>query len=71
VGFRGKLLGLLPLASAGGIFLLIGDKAPTGCELSYLLPTGVFGALVALGLFCYELRGIQECQASKRVREKA
>jgi hypothetical protein len=61
--FRAKLLAFLPIVSGAGIFLLIGDKSPTASQLPYLLPIGIFGALVTLGLFCYELRGIQECHA--------
>jgi hypothetical protein len=59
--FRAKLLALLPIVSGAGIFLLIGDKAPSKEILHHLLPIGVFGILITLGLFFYELRGIQEC----------
>jgi hypothetical protein len=59
--FRAKLLAALPIVSGAGIFLLIGDKAPNPKLVPYLLPIGIFGAVVAFGLFCYELRGIQEC----------
>jgi quercetin dioxygenase-like cupin family protein len=54
--FRGKLLTLLPLATGTGAFLLLerGDSNLLG-------PIGVFGAVVTLGLFMYELRGIQRC----------
>jgi hypothetical protein len=55
--FRGKLLALLPLASGTGIFLLLGDAAPK----QLLAPIGVFGVVVTMGLFIYELRGIQRC----------
>jgi hypothetical protein len=72
--FRAKLLAALPIASGAGIFLPIGDKAPRGDQLAYLTPIGIFVALVALGLFCYELRGIQECHAlrecGKRLEQK-
>lgn len=57
--FRHKLLALLPVASGAGIFLLIGDKLPTNSP--HLLPVGIFGALVTLGFFWYELRGIYDC----------
>ena len=31
-------------------------------DSSHLLAVGIFGALVTLGLFFYELRGIQKCK---------
>lgn len=63
--FRAKLLALLPLASGTGIFLLLSDTftQSQGPALlpQFLLPIGVFGFAVTLGLYCYELRGIQYC----------
>lgn len=55
--FRARLLALLPLASGGGVFLLLNntDPGPT------LTAAGVFGFVVTLGLFLYELRGIEDC----------
>ena len=58
-GFRGTLLGLLPIASGAGIFLLLGKLNGTSRWL--LVPVGVFGAAVTFGLFMYELRGIEDC----------
>jgi hypothetical protein len=64
--FRMKLLGLLPVATAGGVFVLLNsnaeqirdhDKALT----PPLLVIGLFGALFTLGLFSYELFGIKKC----------
>jgi len=67
--FRGKLLGLLPLASGAGILLLLSGKDPLPpAKMHYLAPFGFLGALVALGLYFYELRGIQVC---KVLREHA
>jgi hypothetical protein len=61
--FRAKLLGLLPLASgSAGIFLLLSDR-PKDAALPHLLAIGAFGFLTGLGLFRYELRGIQKCSA--------
>jgi hypothetical protein len=57
--FRGKLLGLLPLASGVGIFLLLDKSATSKAQL--LLPAGVFGAAVTIGLYFYEHRGMEEC----------
>jgi hypothetical protein len=63
--FRAKLLGLLPLASGTGIFLLLGNVVtdPTTSETAkeFLLPIGIFGFLITLGLYLYELHGILKC----------
>lgn len=60
--FRAKLLGFLPLVSGTGIFLLL-DRNITGASQQYLLLIGVFGFVVTLGLYFYELRGIQKCNS--------
>ena len=56
--FRARLLALLPLASGSGIFLLLKstNAGPT------LTAAGVFGFVVTLGLFLYELRGIEDAR---------
>jgi hypothetical protein len=62
--FRAKLLGFLPVVSGAGLFLLLGKDgiAEGACESSSLLaPAGIFGAIVTVGLLCYEERGIQRC----------
>lgn len=59
--FRAKLLGLLPLATGAGAFVLL-DRQDT----SFLGPIGVFGVAITLGLFMYELRGIQRCLRLER-----
>jgi hypothetical protein len=61
--FRAKLLSLLPIASGAGL-ILVGRSLDRGL----LTPIGLYGAAVTLGLFWYELRGIQTC---KRLREQA
>ncbi|MDQ3061874.1 MAG: hypothetical protein M3R14_03280 [Acidobacteriota bacterium] len=58
--FRAKLLALLPIASGAGGLLILAEK---DAVKNYLGPIGVFGAAVTLGLFVYELRGIQRCKA--------
>ena len=58
--FRAKLLALLPIASGAGGLLILAEK---NVVKEYLTPIGVFGAAVTLGLFIYELRGIQRCKA--------
>jgi aminoglycoside 6'-N-acetyltransferase I len=57
--FRMKLLGLLPLATGAGILLLANDKI--SFVMPFLLPVGVFGALIAFALFSYELYGVMKC----------
>jgi quercetin dioxygenase-like cupin family protein len=60
--FRGELLALLPIASGAGLFLLLGPRASD----APLAAIGVFGCVVTLGLFIYELRNIEECHALLR-----
>jgi hypothetical protein len=57
--FRAKLLALLPIASGAGGLLILAEKDTVK---EYLGPIGVFGVAVTLGLFVYELRGIQRCK---------
>ena len=59
--FRYKLLAFLPIASGAGIVLLVDNILSDPRLLPLFLPAGVFGALTTLGLFIYELRGIQTC----------
>ena len=58
---RIKLLGFLPIASAGGVFLLI--RTDDTADPAVFVAAGIFGSLVALGLFAYELFGIKRCHA--------
>ena len=61
--FRAKLLALLPIASGAGIFLIF-EKGGIPSDFSpHLVAIGLFGIAVTTGLFCYELRGIQYCDA--------
>jgi hypothetical protein len=61
--FRAKLLSLLPIASGAGL-ILVGKNM----DRPLLTPIGLYGVAVTLGLFWYELRGIQTC---KGLREQA
>ena len=65
--FRSKLLGFLPLASAGGAFLLLSDilvdPAKSNFAKPFLAPLGLFGFVITLGLFVYEIYGIRKCHA--------
>jgi hypothetical protein len=54
--FRAKLLTLLPLATGTGAFLLL-QKA----DRDLVGPIGLLGFVVTVGLFAYELRGMQRC----------
>jgi hypothetical protein len=57
--FRAKLLGLLPVVSGAGIGLLLGKDLDAPKPL--WLPIGLFGFVVTLGLFAYELYGMKKC----------
>ena len=62
--FRGKLLGLLPVATGAGIFLLLnrpGKTQDTATFNTFLVAAGIFGAFAAFGLYLYEYRGMKEC----------
>jgi hypothetical protein len=59
--FRQKLLALLPIASAGGLFLFISKDGISAGVKAYLGPIGIFAVLATLGLLAHELRGIQRC----------
>jgi hypothetical protein len=65
--FRSKLLAALPIASAGGLFLLLSDKLGDTEKIAaakpMLMPIGIFGAVVTFGLLCYEVYGIRKCGA--------
>jgi hypothetical protein len=68
--FRAKLLGLLPLATGTGIYLLL-DKLKDAktinsleAQTKHLLAAlGGFGFVTTLGLFLYEIYGIKKCCA--------
>jgi hypothetical protein len=64
--FRMKLLGLLPVATGTGVFLLlngkIGDKAGSDTK-TFLGAIGIVGFAFTLGLFAYELYGIKKCHS--------
>jgi hypothetical protein len=62
--FRAKLLAFLPIASGSSVFLLLGKL--NGGDRKLLLAVGLFGFIVTLGLFMYELRGIEDCTALRR-----
>jgi hypothetical protein len=72
--FRAKLLGYLPLVSGAGIFILVGDKAKVADFRQFLPAVGLFGIVVTLGLFAYELFGIKKCgaliDAGKRLEDR-
>jgi hypothetical protein len=59
--FRGKLLGLLPIATGAGIFLLLDRPIRQQQTAAFLVAAGIFGAAVTIGLYFYEFRGMNEC----------
>ena len=61
--FRAKLLALLPIATGGGIFLLLNKDAITADLKQFFGPIGLFGFVITLGLFVYEIYGIRKCDA--------
>jgi hypothetical protein len=61
--FRAKLLALLPIASGTGIGLLLTQAdGKGGIPAVLLIPLGLFGALVTVGLFFYEFHQMDDCQ---------
>ena len=76
--FRMKLLGLLPLASLAGIFVLSRSElvsstsGPSGdSRLDALVAfIAIFAALFTLALFVYEIRGILRCHDLNRTGRK-
>ena len=64
--FRLKLLGSLPLATGAGVLILVrgeiklGDETATSAK-EFLAAIGLFGLVITLGLFAYELHGIKKC----------
>ena len=72
--FRAKLLGFLPLATGTGVFLLITDQAKIVSMQNLFQPIGLFGLVITLGLFFYELYGIKKCthliRIGKELEEK-
>ena len=59
VDFRAKLLGFLPLAAGAGAYAVL-SKEPVP---NWAWTAGVFGFAITLGLFLYELRGVQRSGA--------
>jgi hypothetical protein len=59
--FRAKLLGFLPVVSAAGAVVLVKDVAGLKELPEFFVFAGVFGALITIGLFLYEVRGIRHC----------
>ena len=57
-----KLLGLAPLVSGGGIFALLAKSGSGGWPAWSISVLSFWGAIVTLGLFCWELRNIQTCE---------
>jgi len=65
--FRAKLLGFIPLVTGAGISFLF-EKITNIHDIpvetkGLLAAAGVFGTLITLGLFSYEIFGINKCAA--------
>jgi hypothetical protein len=68
IDFRAKLLGFLPLASGASFYAMLGvgkDPVPY-----YAWVAGLFGFTITLGLFLYELRGLQRSGALEATGRK-
>jgi hypothetical protein len=64
--FRAKLLAFLPLATGlGGVALLSKPELQ-----KFYLSLGVLGALITVGLYIYEARGIQRCHKLKQIAKE-
>ncbi len=60
--FRSKLLGLLPFVTASSfVATMIGDPSKSLPLARLVLPFGLFGALVTLALFLYEVDQYPQC----------
>jgi hypothetical protein len=59
--FRGKLLGFLPFASGAGLLILTLNPDSRDQHWGIFFAIGLFGSVATLGLFSYELRGMQRC----------
>jgi hypothetical protein len=64
--FRTKLLGLLPVATGTGVFLLLSSNteliSQEDVDIQPVLGAiGAFGLIFTVGLFAYELFGIKKC----------
>lgn len=64
--FRMKLLGLLPIATGSGVFVLLSTKTDAiGASDEHLAVSlgavGLFGLTFTVGLFSYEMFGVMKC----------
>lgn len=55
---RLRVLALLPLATGTGILVLLGGN---GISANVAVPVGVFGMVVTVALYFYELHGVEKC----------
>jgi hypothetical protein len=55
---RLKLLGLLPLATGAGVFLLLRGG---GIPAELAVAVGAFGMIATVSLYFYELHGVEKC----------
>ena len=58
--FRAKLLGFLPLVTAGSfVTTILSDPGKARALSNLVLPFGLLGAIVTLGLFFYEIENLK------------
>src|SRR5688500_7309641 len=62
---RLKLLGFLPLTSGVGIYAVLGDGGSSIPPFAWV--AGLFGFLITVGLFRYELRGLQRADVLEQI----
>jgi hypothetical protein len=61
--FRAKLLGFLPLATGAGIWTLFDKVQKAQPDKFFPAAVGVFGVIITMGLFFYEIYGVKKCAA--------
>ena len=67
--FRARLLSLLPLASTGGIFLLLNNEISAMSPITIVV-LGILGCLVTTGLYIYERHNMERCHRLIRIGAK-
>lgn len=65
--FRARLLGLLPLVSAGGIFLFLNSNTISSPGSITLIVVGILGCLITFGLYLYERHNMDRCHDLIRI----
>lgn len=73
--FRSKLLAALPVVNGAGLFSLIDKLQSKPAKPEVFVAAGVFGALITIGFFAFEIYAIKKCgaliTAGKRLEKDA